>query len=44
LPIKNYEEILARLEDVDDIKAIKAVLHEKTIPWFQVKKQLHKNR
>ncbi len=32
LPVKMYEEILERLEDAEDIKAIKAVMHEKTIP------------
>ncbi|MDD8019276.1 MAG: hypothetical protein PHP42_12955 [Bacteroidota bacterium] len=42
LPIKKYEEILARLEDAEDIKAIKEVMHEKTIPWSEVKKQLRK--
>jgi hypothetical protein len=42
LPIKQYEEILELLEDAADIKAIKAVMHEKTTPWAEVKKQLRK--
>lgn len=42
LPIKRYQEILDRLEDAEDIKAINAVMHEKTIPWSEVKKQMRK--
>ncbi len=42
LPIKKYEEILERLDDAEDIKAIKAVMHEKTMPWSDVKKRLRK--
>ena len=42
LPYKKYEEILERLEDAEDLKAIKEVIHEKTIPWSEVKKQLRK--
>ena len=44
LPIKTYEEILEMLEDAEDIKAIKEVEHQKTIPWFEVKKKLRKKQ
>jgi hypothetical protein len=42
LPITTYKELLERLEDAEDLKAIKEVEHEKTIPWSEVKKQLRK--
>ena len=42
LPMKAYQELLERLEDAEDIKTIKAVEHEKSIPWSEVKKRLHK--
>lgn len=42
LPYKKYEKILDLLEDAEDIKAIEAVMHEKTIPWTEVKKRLRK--
>jgi hypothetical protein len=44
LPLKSYQELLERLEDAEDIKAIKQVEHEKTVSWSDVKKQLHKKR
>lgn len=42
LPIKKYQEILELLDDAEDIRAIKEVEHQKTIPWSEVKKKLHK--
>ncbi|MEK6756924.1 MAG: hypothetical protein AABZ02_12295 [Bacteroidota bacterium] len=42
LPIKRCEEMLERLEDAGDIKAIRAVLHERTIPWRAARNKLRK--
>ena len=42
IPYNTYQRLLGRLEDAEDIKAIKEVIHEKTIPWSKVKKELHK--
>ena len=42
LPIKAFQELIERLEDAEDIKAINAVEHERAIPWSKVKKRLHK--
>ncbi|MEW5797724.1 MAG: hypothetical protein AB1728_01850 [Bacteroidota bacterium] len=42
LSIKKYQEILELLDDAEDIRAIKEVEHQKTIPWSEVKKKLHK--
>lgn len=44
LTIKKYKELIERIEDAEDIKAINAVEHEKTIPWSEVKKQLHRKK
>ena len=42
LPIKKYEEILERLEDALDLKAMDEVEDEKTIPWEKAKRLLKK--
>lgn len=44
LTIRKYKELIERIEDAEDIKAIRAVEHEKTIPWSEVKKQLHRKK
>lgn len=44
LPIKTYEKLLESIEDAEDIRAIREVEHEKTIPWEEAKKRLSKKR
>jgi hypothetical protein len=42
LPIEKYEELLERLADSEDLRAIRDVETEKTIPWREAKKKLQK--
>ena len=42
LPFRRYEEILRRLEDADDVKAMRQVEHEKGISWKAAKSKLRK--
>jgi hypothetical protein len=42
LPFKKYEEMLRRLEDADDLKTMKEVEDERSIPWRAAKKRLRK--
>jgi hypothetical protein len=42
IPYKKYEKMLELLEDAMDIKAMKEVEHEKTIPWEAAKRKLYK--
>ena len=44
LPFKAYKKILEYLEDFEDIRAMKEVEHEKSIPWEEAKKILAKRR
>jgi hypothetical protein len=44
LPFKTYERMLEYLEDLDDLRAIREVEHEKTIPWEEAKRILSKKR
>ena len=44
LSIKTYEKLLESIEDAEDIRAIREVEHEKTIPWEEAKKRLSKKR
>ena len=44
IPYKKYEELLILLEDALDLKAMKEVEHEKTIPWENAKRRLQKRR
>ena len=44
MPIKKYEELMERLEDAEDIRAMEEVAHEKSIPWSEVKKEIRKKR
>jgi len=42
LPIKIYEQLLERLEDAYDVKAMREVDHEKALPWRLAKRHLRK--
>ena len=42
LPFEKNEELLERLEDAQDLKAMKQVESEKNIPWETAKKKLRK--
>lgn len=42
LPFKRYEKMLELLEDAMDLKAMREVEHERTIPWEVAKRKLHK--
>jgi len=44
IPYDKYQELMERLEDAEDIKAIKQVMYEKTTPWTEVKKELQSKR
>ena len=42
LPVKKYEELLERLEDLNDLWAMRQVEAEKSITWQNAKKKLRK--
>ena len=44
LPFKSYQKIIEYLDDLDDLKAIKEVEKEVSIPWEEAKKILSKRR
>ena len=41
IPYSKYLKLMELLEDFDDLKAIKEVEFEETVPWKQVKEELH---
>jgi hypothetical protein len=43
VPIREYEEMLERLEDAEDIAIIDERQNDPTIPWDDVKKRLRMN-
>ena len=44
IPYKTYEEIVRRLEDAEDLKAMREVEDEPSVPWGEAKKKLRKKR
>jgi hypothetical protein len=44
MPIKKYQELLELLEDANDVKAIREVEHDKTVPLEEVRKELRRKR
>jgi len=40
LPYRKYEQLLELIEDSLDLRAMREVEHEKTIPWEIVKRKL----
>jgi hypothetical protein len=44
LPYETYEELLQRLEDAEDLKAIREVENEPSLPWDDVNRRLLKRR
>ncbi len=43
IPIREYEEMLERLEDAEDIAIINERRDDPTIPWEDMKKRLKMN-
>ncbi len=41
IPYSKYLKLMEMLEDLDDLKAMKEVEFEETVPWEQVKEELH---
>ncbi len=42
IPYKAYEELLQRLEDIEDLKAMREVENERSEPWEKVKRKLRR--
>ncbi len=43
LPYRKYEQLLELIEDSLDLRAMREVEHEKTIPWEIVKRKLKRH-
>lgn len=44
LPVKQFQELLERLEDSEDLKLMKQVESEKSIPWREIKRKYYKKK
>ncbi len=42
LPVKKHEELLERLEDLNDLRAMRQMEAAKSIPWRNAKKKLQR--